>query len=182
MANSDIVTPAREILYVGDVAYERANSEAIMSRFAATNNFVSKFQTDYVSFFLNGSYSAAAGLYGYDGAYTAFTKMEIVGVSFWNAISGTSGTTAFDIKYIDPSGTDQGSIFSTKPSITSSSSNATRGFRNLETGNDFTMTGVTLPVLNTSVFNEGSTLYFELSSAMNEAQNCAITLNIRPIT
>ena len=182
MAASDIVTPSREILFNGDVAYQRSNSEALATRFAATNNFISKFQTDYISFFLNGSYSIADGLFGFDGAYTCFTKMEIVGVSVWNAISGTSGTTTFDIKYIDENNVNQGSIFSTKPSISSSSSNATRGFRNLETGNDFTMTGVTLPVLSTITFSEGSTLYFELSSAMIEAQNCAITLNIRPTT
>lgn len=182
MANSDIVVPSRELMYVGDVAYQRSVSESLLGRFAATNNFISKFQTDYIAYFLNGSYSFAAGSFGFDGAYTCFTKMEIVGVAAWNAISGVSGTTTFDIKYIDVNNIDQGSIFSTKPSIDSTSSNATRGFRNLETGNDFTMTGVTLPVLSKTTFEEGETLYFELSDAMLSAQNCSLQLNIRPTT
>jgi hypothetical protein len=182
MANSDEVTPSREILYIGDVAYNRANSEAIMSRFGATNNFINKFQTDYISFFLNGSYSVTAGNFGYDGAYTGFTKFEIVGVQIWNAISGISGTTALDVHWINQAGVDQGSIFSVTPKIDSTSSDGTRGFRNLETGNDFTMTGVTLPTLSKTTFLEGETLYLVVDSAMSQAQNTALTLNIRPIT
>lgn len=181
MAAQDDVNPSREILKVGDIAYKRATSEAIMSRFAATNNFVSKFQTDYVSFFLNGSYSVSSGLFGYDGAYTGFYNFEIVGVQIWSAISGTSGTTELDIHWINQAGVNQGSIFSTTPKISSASANGTRGFRNLETGNDYTMTGVTLPVLSKSQFLEGETLYLVINSAMIEAQNCALTLNIRPI-
>ena len=62
MANSDDVTSSREILKIGDIAYKRANSEAIMSRFAATNNFISKLQTDIKEFKMNGSYSVATGI------------------------------------------------------------------------------------------------------------------------
>jgi len=180
MAATDNVTPSREILKVGDVSYRRAVSEAILSRFAGTNNFISKFQTDYVSFFLNGSYSVSSGLFGYDGAYTGFYNFEIVGVQIWNAIAGSSGITALDVHWINQAGVNQGSIFSTTPKIASTASNGTRGFRNLETGNDYTMTGVTLPTLNKTEFLEGETLYLVIDSAMTEAQNCALTLNIRP--
>ena len=181
MAASDDVNPSREVLKIGDISYKRSVSEAIMSRFSATNNFISKFQTDYVSFFLNGSYSVSSGLFGYDGAYTGFYNFEIVGVQIWNAISGSSGTTELDIRWINQAGADQGSIFSVTPKINSTSSNGTRGFRNLETGNDFTMTGVTLPELSKSQFLEGETLYMLINDTMIEAQNCALTLNIRPI-
>jgi hypothetical protein len=111
-----------------------------------------------------------------------FTKSEIVGVQIWNAIAGSSGTTALDIRWINQAGTVQGSIFSTTPKISSAASNATRGFRNLETGNDFTKTGVTLPVLSKTTFEEGETLYLEVDSVMTAAQNCALTLFIRPRT
>lgn len=181
MANTDDVTPSREIMKVGDVSYKRALSESLLARMSATNNFIGKYQTDYVSFFLNGSYSVSSGLFGYDGAYTGFYNFEVVGIQIWNAISGISGTTAIDIHWINQAGVDQGSIFSITPKIDSTSSNGTRGFRNLETGNDYTMTGVTLPVLSKSQFLEGETLYMVINSAMAQAQNCAITLNIRPI-
>lgn len=182
MAKTDDVVGIREILKVGDISFRRANSESIMKRFAATNNFIAKYQTDYHSFFLNGSYGVASGLIGYDGAYTCFTKSKVVGVAIWNAISGTSGTTDLDIHWIDQAGVDQGSIFSTTPKINSSSANATRGFRNFTTTNDFTMTGVTLPSLSKDTFLEGETLYLKVNSAMTQAQNCALTLNILPIT
>jgi len=175
------ITPSRELLDEKDTAYKRSLSESIMTRFGATNNFIAKYQTDYASFFLNGSYSVSSGLFGYDGAYTGFYNFEIVGVQIWNAISGTSGTTELDIHWIDQSGVNQGSIFSTTPKINSTSANGTRGFRNLETGNDYTMTGVTLPELSKTQFLEGETLYLVINNAMIEAQNCALTLNIRPI-
>jgi hypothetical protein len=191
MADTDIVNPNREILYIGDVAYKRANSEAIMSRFAATNNFISKYQVDYVSFFLNGSYSVTSGSFGFDGAYTAFTKSQIVGIQMWNAEAGSSGTTELDIRKLNTAGVDQGSIFSTTPKINSSASNAARVFRNYESGNDFNVTGGTLPVLNFNdnidgvpayVLQEGETIYLNVISTMISAKNCALTLNIRPIT
>lgn len=181
MASTDDVVASREVLKIGDISYKRSLSEAIFSRFAATNNFISKFQTDYVSFFLNGSYSVSSGLFGYDGAYTGFYNFEIVGVQIWNAISGSSGTTELDIHWIDQSGVNQGSIFSVTPNIDSTASNGTRGFRNLQTGNDYTMTGVTLPTLSKTTFLEGETLYLVINNAMIEAQNAALTLNIRPI-
>lgn len=181
MAAQDDVPASREILKIGDISYKRSLSEAIFARFSATNNFISKFQTDYVSFFLNGSYSVTSGLFGYDGAYTGFYNFEIVGIQIWNAISGTSGTTELDVHWIDQAGVNQGSIFSVTPKIDSTSSNGTRGFRNLQTGNDYTMTGVTLPTLSKTTFLEGETLYLVINNTMVEAQNCALTLNIRPI-
>ena len=181
MADSDLVVPAREDILVGDVRYKAAISEAVFTRVAAQNNFINKFQTDYHSFFLNGGYSAVTGNFGYDGAYTCFSNSEIVGVSIWNAISGSSGVTSLDVLWIDQAGVNQGSIFTTTPKIDSASSDGTRGFRNLATSNDFTMTGVTLPELAKTTFLEGETLYLAINSAMASAQNCALTLNIRPI-
>ena len=182
MANTDEVIPKREILYEGDIAYRRANAETIMGRFASTNNFVSKYQVDYVSFFLNGSYSITSGLYGYDGAYTAFYRSRIIGIQMFNAISGTSGITELDIRWLDTSGADQGSIFATTPKINSTSASPTRLFRNLETGNDFTMTGCTLPELSKNFLEEGETIYLAINSTMLQAENCGITLNVRPTT
>ena len=181
MADSDLVIPVREELRVGDVRYKAAISEAVFTRVAAQNNFINSYQVDYHSFFLNGSYGITSGNFGYDGAYTCFFNSEIVGVTIFNAVSGVSGVTDLDIRWINQAGIDQGSIFSTTPKIDSTSSNGTRGFRNLQTGNDYTMTGVTLPVLSKNTFLEGETLYLTVNGTMSSAQNCALTLNIRPI-
>lgn len=180
MANSDPVTPSREILRAGDVAYKRAVSEAILARVAAQNNFINYYQTDYAAFFLNGNYSNVTTMFGIDGAYTGFYNFEIVGVTIFNAIAGTSGTTNLDVHWINQAGVNQGSIFSVTPKISSAASNGTRGFRNLQTGNDYTMTGVTLPTLSKTQFLEGETLYLVINSVMANAQNAALTLNLRP--
>lgn len=169
------------MLRVGSVRYKAAISEAVFTRVAAQNNFINSYQVDYHSFFLNGSYSVTSGDFGYDGSYTCFFNSEIVGVTIWNAVSGDAGITELDIFWIDQAGVNQGSIFSTTPKIDSTSSNGTRGFRNYETTNDYTMVGVTLPDLSKSTFLEGETLYLVVNQTMDSAQNCALTLNIRPI-
>jgi hypothetical protein len=182
MANSDDVTSSREILKIGDIAYKRANSEAVMSRFAATNNFISKLQTDIKEFKMNGSYSVATGITYFDGIASFFYNSEIVGVTFWNGQSGTSGTTEFDLRWQNATGTDQGSIFSVTPKINSTSSDETFAQRNLETGNDNgKTTGVTLPTFSKTQFLEGEAVYAVLNSSMVSAQNCGITIFYRPI-
>jgi hypothetical protein len=181
MANSDLVTPSREVLRIGDVAYGRAASEAIMSRFAATNNFIGKFQTDIKEFKLNGSYLVATDIDFLDGVASFFYNSEIVGVFFYNGEQGTSGTTEFDLRWINTSGVDQGSIFSVTPKISSAALQNAIGFRNLETSVDVAPSGVTLPTFSKTSFLQGESVYFRLASAMPEAQNCGLTIFYRPI-
>ena len=182
MASSDTVLSSRKLIRIGDIEDNRPNSEAVNAILAGVSNFISSYQTDYINFFLNGSYRVATGIIGYDGAYTCFHKSEIVGVQIWNAIAGTSGVTEFDVRWLNTSGADMGSIFSVTPKITSAAPSPARGFRNLESGNDFTLAGLTLPTLSKTTFEEGETLYLVLNSAMVSAQNAALTINIRPIT
>ena len=182
MAKTDPVTPVREILRVGDVSYKRAVSEAIFSRFAATNNFINTYQTDIKEWKLNGSYSVATGITFYDGVASFFYNSEIVGINFYNGTAGSSGTTTFNVKWIDTLGVDQGTIFSTSPSISSAASNNAIGFKNLVTLNTVTSTGITLPVFSKTQFLEGESVYFELSTSMVSALNCGLTIFYRPIS
>lgn len=181
MAASDIVNRVRGIFRLGDISYRRANSESIMSKFAAQSNFVNSYQTDIKEYKLNGSYGVATGITFFDGITSFFYNSEIVGVNFYNGKSGVSGTTEFDIKWKNTSGVTQGSIFSVTPKINSSSSDETVAFRNLETTNDFTVTGVTLPTFSKTTFLEGESLFLELNSSMVSAQNCGLTIFYRPI-
>ena len=175
------LTPSREVLFEEDVAYKRALSEALLSRFGATNNFIAKFQTDIKEFKLNGSYSVATGITFFDGVASFFYNSEIVGINFYNGVSGVSGTTSFDLRYIDAAGVDQGTIMSTQASINSTSSNNSVGFENYETTTQIAPTGVTLPVLNKTQFLEGESVYLVLTSSMVSAQNCGLTIFYRPI-
>lgn len=181
MANTDDVESSREVLKIGDIAYKRSVSEAILARFAATNNFIANYQTDIKEFKLNGAYSVATGITFFDGVASFFYNSEIVGINFYNGKSGSSGTTSFDLRYIDAAGADQGSIMSTQASINSTSSNNSVGFENYETTTQIAPTGVTLPVLNKTQFLEGESVYLVLTSSMVSAQNCGLTIFYRPI-
>ncbi len=181
MAASDLVNAVRSLFRLGDIAYRRANSESIMGKFAAQSNFLNKFQTDIKEFKLNGSYSVATGITFFDGVASFFYNSEIVGINFYNGVSGTSGTTSFDLRYIDAAGVDQGSIMSTQASINSTSSNNSVGFESYETTTQIAPTGVTLPVLSKTQFLEGESVYLVLTSSMSEAQNCGLTIFYKPI-
>jgi hypothetical protein len=182
MAKSDIVTPAREIFRVGDISYKRSVSEATFNRVAQTNNFIATFQNDIKEWKLNGSYSVATGITFYDGVASFFTKSEIVGIFFYNGTQGASGSTSFDIRWINSLGVDQGSIFSVLPSISSAASNNTIGFKNLVSGTNVSPAGVTLPTFSKTQFLEGESVYLVLTSAMVSALNCGLTIFYRPIS
>ena len=181
MAATDQVTPIRELFLDGDVAYKRAVSEAMLKKHASQNNFVNLYQTDIKEWKLNGSYSVATGITFFDGIASFFFNSEIVGVNFYNGQSGASGTTTFDIKYKNVAGSTVGSIFSTLPSINSTSANETVAFRNLQTAVDIAPTGVILPVFSKTTFLEGESVFMELTGSMVSAQNCGITIFYRPI-
>jgi hypothetical protein len=181
MAKTDLVEPSREELRIGDIAYKRSVSEAIMSRFAATNNFIGKYQTDIKEFKLNGVYGVATGINLYDGLAQFFYNSEIVCISFYNGTKGISGVTSFDLRWIDQAGAPQGSIFTTQPSISSVALDISTGFKNLETGLNISPTGVTLPVFSKTSFLQGESVYLVLTSAMVSAINCGITIFYRPI-
>jgi len=172
------ILPIRSSLREEDVAYRRSVSEAILNKVGAQSNFTNTYQQDSYSWKLNGNYSIATNVNFYDGVTSLFYNTEIVGVSWWQQ-SGTSGTTTLDIEWYNTSGTNQGSIFSTRPNITSGSNRI--GFKNLVTGTLVSPSGVNNPSFSKTTFNEGESLAFVLDGAMVEAFNGGITVYYRPI-
>jgi len=180
MAASDPISPSREQLRLGDIETNRPVSEGILSKFAAEANFINLFQTDTHRWALNGNYSVATGITLFDGLYSMFYNSEIVGVNFWNGVSGDSGITEFDLHWIDTSGVDQGSIFSVTPKIDSTSSNVSYGFRSLSPSFDVSPIGVTLPTFSKTEFLQGEAVYLKLNQSMVAAQNCGLAIYFRP--
>lgn len=175
------ITPQRSTIQQEDTAFRRGISEAILTKVGAQNNFVNTYQTDIKEFKLNGPYSVATGIAFFDGVASFFYNSEIVGINFYNGQSGSSGTTTFDVRWKNQAGADQGSIFSTLPSIASNSANETIAFQNLITGTNVGPTGVTLPVFSKTQFLEGESVYLILTSTMVSAVNCGLTIFYRPI-
>lgn len=175
------VTPSRSQIQEEDVAYRRSVSESILTKVGAQSNFINSFQVDSHRWVLNGSYQVATGIELFDGLKSFFYNAEITGIYFWVGQVGTSGTTEFDIEWLDASGTNMGSIFSTNPEIATTASNVSRGFENYVTTTTSYPTGFTQPVLSKTTFLEGESIFMKLNSAQASSTNCGIAIYWRPI-
>ena len=134
------------------MAYKAAVSESTFTRFGSSINFINKRQFDSKTFEINGPYKVATAV---DGAYIVPFDMEITGVGAFNIVAGSSGTTTFNVRRFTASGVDAGSIFSTKPSITSAAGNNAYVARRL-IPSDTTLenpAGTTIPVISVTDIN-----------------------------
>lgn len=175
------LTEARSDIELEDVKFRASISEAVGNKMGASINFINRKQYDKHSWNLNGPYSLGVGSTGTDGVYTFLFDAEIVGFSYFNGTTGTSGTTTIDITYLDVAQVDQGSIFSTLPSVTTTAANNT--FTTYDVLNSTTLsnpTGHTLAVMSTTSFNAGDTLRLDLNAAMIAANNFQMTIYFRP--
>jgi hypothetical protein len=101
MADNDIVTPARQIFYEGDISYKRAVSEAVMAKFASMSNFIESRIFYQEQFAVNGFFNSNS----YDDVRA----------------SGSSGTSAFNVAVYDNTGGFVNNLFSSPISISGSS-------------------------------------------------------------
>lgn len=181
MASGDLVTPFRTNFRVGDVEADRPVSEALFNKVAQETRFINEFQTYEKTFRFNGSFSVATGITYFDGAADFFYNSQITGLAFRVGKTGSSGITTFDLRYGDQNNVDQGSIFSTLPTISSSAVDGARGFQSFTTGNSFIPTGVTAGVFNKTEFLEGEFVYGVLTTGAIEGFNCEVKFFYRPI-
>tara|TARA_R110002167_G_scaffold198805_1_gene401913 strand:- start:202 stop:744 length:543 start_codon:yes stop_codon:yes gene_type:complete len=175
------ITSFKRNVQVEETEYKSAVSESTAQKLGGSINFINTRQYDLHSFNLNGAYQLGVGSTGVDGLYPVVINMELVAITIYSVDAGVSGTTTFDIHWLSSSGADQGSIFSTKPSINSSAPNNAFGIKGLVTEVlDFGGTGITLPVLSKTQFNQGNALRFDIDAAMSSAQNAGLTFHFRP--
>lgn len=174
------ISDARNIIQEEETRYRAPTSESMFTRMGAANNFIMNRQYDTHSFFINGNYTKASGQTGLEGLYVLQFDIEIVGVSLGNLVPGASGTTTFDIHLIDGGGTDQGSIFSLKPSITSTAGSNAYAAENYPQSVSQTASGVTLPTLSGVNYDQFDAFRFDVDSAMLNAENCFFNIHFRP--
>lgn len=179
MANE--ILPSRKNLFVEQTQYRAAVSESLLTTVGSSINFINDRQYDQRSFQLNGSYPLAVGLQGADQIIPILFDMEMVGFSYWNGSTGTSGSSIFDIHRLTGGDTDAGSIFSTRPEFDSTAANNT--YTVYDQANAATVnlpTGHTLAVLSTINFNAGDALRLDIDAAMPGASNAGVYIFIRP--
>jgi len=175
------ITEARDNIQVEEADFRSPFSEAYNFKVGGAVNFINKRQYDQRSFQLNGSYALGVGQLGADQIIPILFDMEIVGFSYWNGASGTSGSSIFDIHRLTGGDTDAGTIFSTKPEFDSTAADNT--YTVYDAANAATLslpTGHTLAVLSTTLFDAGDALRLDIDAAMPGASNAGVYLFIRP--
>lgn len=176
------VTAAKSNIDENDVAFKASISSAVGTKIAGSINFINTKQYDTHQFNLNGRYALGVGFVGADGIFPILFDMEIVGLTMFNRVSGTTGTTELDVHWLNGSNSDQGSIFSTTPKIDSTSSNYSYLIRDeLNSLNVELPTGATAPVFSKTSFVAGDALFLEVVSAMGDAEDCHLLIHFRPV-
>ena len=175
------ISPARENILTEEADFKSPFSEAYNFKVGGSINFINNRQYDKHTWKLNLAYAQFSGKTGLDGEFAFLEDGEITGFSYFNGNTGTSGTSTMDVHRFDSSGTDLGSIWSTKPAIDSTAANNSATIRNERTGTTLANpTGHTLGVLSVTELDEGDYLRFDLDSAMSGASNISLTIYWRP--
>lgn len=173
---------ARSDLELEDVAFRSSVSEALMNKVGASVNFINRRQTDKHDFHLNGPYALGVGSTGPDGIFVFPFAAEVVFFSYWVGTVGSSGTTTVDVHWLSGGDTDEGTIWSTKPAITTTASNGTyTAYRVSDSTTLSNPTGHTLGVLSKTSFAAGDAIRLDLDDAMLGSNNFMLSIHYRPI-
>lgn len=175
------IVPARADIEIEEVSYRASVSEFTFNKIGGSVNFINNRQYDTHRFQLNGSYPLGAGSTGTDGAYIFLFNCELVGLSIYHGQQGLSGTTYVDLHWLSGGNTDEGSIFTTRPTIDSSAVDFSYSLYDVLNSSDIILpTGITSPVFNKVNFNQGDAIRFDLDSAMVGARDLSVTIHFRP--
>lgn len=177
-----MITPERINIQQEETSRRRPVSESVLSRVGAGINFVNNRQYDTHAFHLNGLYRKGMTTIGRDGIFPIIFDMEIIAISMFNRVVGTSSNTQFDLRWLSSSGTVVGSIFSTKPRFTTATGNNAYMIRNFLTSTTSAIpsSGATVPVLSKSEFDAGDALLLRIDSAMVGAEDASLLIHFRP--
>ena len=138
-----IITPSRNDLYQEETDFKSGASESMFTRFGATNNFINRYQHTSKEYFLNGAYRITSLSNSVDGLHVFQTNSEIVGVTAYNLVKGSAGNTQLNATWFDAPNSNQGSIFTTQPRFSQSSTDDSYIVKDLIDGNDINPTGTT---------------------------------------
>ena len=182
MADADSV---RRIMQEEELQFRAALSENLFFGVGENINFIANFQHNRHDYHLNGDYPIASGQTGIDGVFHCFKNIEVVGYSFYIGDVGISGATTIDIHEILGNGTDNGSIFTTLPSVdatTAANFSTSSAEYFLGTENQIsTPTGHTIAVFDRRTFSAGTSLRLDLDAAASSGADAQFTLIYRPL-
>lgn len=173
-----LIPESKELYHQEDTQFKASMSEALLTKVGANHNFLASRLTTVYEMGATGNYSLAASypLNDVGSQEVIYGNQRIKNITFIHEVSGSSGTSQFDIK-VFRSGSWQ-SIFTTLPAVTTTAA----------AGVIFDLiiaapTGITKPVLGGGfdVLNNGEKIRFDILSTMSGATN-PDTINIKIYT
>ena len=171
---------ARKIVQLEAVQQRGSLSENLFQDVAANQNFHALYQYDKHSWNLNGPFHLGVGSSGLDGVFPFLFDVEITGFWYYADTIG-DGTTTIDIDWYDSAGVDQGSIFSTLPSVDGTASDSSfTTYRQVDSTTLSNPTGHTLAVLSKTQFDAGDVLKLTLTAAQTGASDFQFGIFFRP--
>jgi len=173
------LTPARRNIQIEETQYRAGVTEGTFSRMGQSINFINERQYDTRSWVVNGPYSLfQTGVVGIDLFFAIPFNITIFDVVLYNKKGGDSGTTTVDLHRYTAPGVDAGTIFTTKPAISSAAVDfAYVGTLANGIGGG---TGMTRPVLNVTDLNAGDALRFDIDTVMTNAYDLGLSLYYKP--
>lgn len=177
------VTEALNVIQEEEVQFNSSVSEATLFRMGALSNLIAARSNKAFDFKFLGPYRPLSG--GEDGARVFLWDSQITGISGYIRLSGASGTTTVDIHKIDTDGTDLGTIFSTKISITSAAVDGVVFYTNFLDLTANAPTGITNGVeLSAAIleFDQGQGLRVDVDSNAVGSRDLTINAHYRPFT
>lgn len=177
-----IIANNRDLVYTEETRRNAGVTEALAKKLGAITNFLNTQQMVRDDFKANGPYSVGVGSIGFDGLLVFPVNVEIVYIAMSNQKAGLSGTTEFDIDWLDLPNSNMGSIFSTTPKIDSTALDDSYLLTDVINAVDVvTVAGGTNPVVTKNTFLAGEAISCRLAAGMNGAQDAQINVFYRPI-
>jgi hypothetical protein len=170
------ITEARTNIQTEEASFRASVSEALAFRLGQSINFINKKQHKAYDFKFLGPFRTLNG--GEDGARGFIEDVEIVGISGYIRLSGSSGTTTIDLHLVRSG--DQGTIFSTKLSINSTATDGVNFWKNLVNVGESSETGITNPVFSTTNLNQGDVIRCDVDSNATGAYDLTVNIHYRP--
>lgn len=177
------VTEALNEIQQEEVNFNASISEATLTRMGAVSNLIAARSNKAFDFKFLGAFRPLNG--GEDGARVFIWQSQLTGISGHLRLTGISGTTTIDIHKIDTDGTDLGTIFTTKISITSAATDGVIFYTNFLDASSNAPTGVTNGVeVNAAalIFSQGQGLRVDIDGNASSARDLTINAHYRPYT
>jgi len=175
------ITPKRDNIVEQEVDFKSGIAERTWFKIGAATNFINDRQNQIHSFNYNGLTRLFTSIVGADGVFPCLFDMEIVGLSIFQRRSGTSSSTIIEMEWYDAPGSNQGSIYSTKPQLSSVVvDNSYMIFNAITDTSTEIGAGFTAPVFAKKQFNAGDVINCIVEQAMPDSEDLMIMIHHRP--